>query len=73
MNKEIKSKYKKDSHGYTKLPIEEPKEYEPEKYIVREFNDKTETFEYKEVIVNQKLDWETESKLLENLIDMGEE
>ena len=47
---------------------EKEKEYKGEKYTVRKLNPKTEQYEYEEILVNHKLDWENEEEMLNNNI-----
>lgn len=42
------------------------KKYEPETVTIRELNPKTENYEYKEVTINHKLNWENTAKAIEN-------
>lgn len=56
--KETNKKYKGDIYNGFLPKEKKPKEYEPEVIVERVFNDKTETYEYVERIINHKLDWE---------------
>lgn len=60
MNKTKTNKYKGDIYNGQFIAPKKRKEYQPEKHIIREFNTKTETYEYNEKIINHKLDWENE-------------
>lgn len=72
----MKAKNKKYKTDYvfrdnSKHEIEE--EYKPTKATIRVVNAEKETIEYKEIIVNHKLEWENEKELLKSELEFLEE
>lgn len=49
------------------------KEYEPEQVTIRELNPITEQYEYKTTIKNDKLDWENNVQMMEQLTIIDKE
>lgn len=68
-------KYKKDKYMYseTNEKYQNKSEYVPTTAYERVLNPKTEQYEYKEIIINDKLDWEnTEKAILNSLLNTSE-
>lgn len=71
--KEKKNKYKTEYVFRDNSQHEIEEEYKPTRYVIRKVNPEKETIEYKEIIVNHKLEWENEKELLKSELEFLEE
>lgn len=72
MKKKINKIYKNEYNGRDNSAYINKKAYEPTTEVIRVFNAQKEAYEYKEVIINHKLDWENTEKAINQKFESEE-